>query len=499
MIRKLLLYFYLILLIASCQTRERKIYLGQGMMAGEATDNSIILQSRLTASDTLLSGDVPGHKGVAQFEISESPTFANAKLSGWMQADSLSDFIVKHTFNELKRATTYYYRLRYGPDRRNTSTSKTHAFKTNAGSEIEESYSMVVVTGMNYYHFHFGKYDSTGAYSGNDKALGYPALVAIKQKNPDYFIGTGDNVYFDHPSERDFQRALERGQTPHPGLFDGKEVVDEEGMRRKYHVQFYQPRYLQLFTNTSTYWEKDDHDYRMNDADPFMDFPISHELGIKNFREQLPVVTSGSDEPTYRTRRISKDLQLWFVEGRDFRDANDKPPGPDKTLWGKEQLDWLKTTLLQSDATFKLLISPTPMVGPDDAYKRDNHVNPEGFRDEGEAFFEWLVSNDLIKEHFYIVCGDRHWQYHARHPLGIEEFSCGALVDNNSRAGRLAGDPNSTDPDGLIEQYYVQGTPEQASGGFLYIKNTTGEHPMLHFEFYDENGRLLYENVKKAG
>jgi len=31
-----------------------------------------------------------------------------------------------------------------------------------------------------------------------------------------------------------------------------------------------------------------------------------------------------------------------------------------------EQNGWLKQTLKASDATFKLLISPTPMVGPDD-------------------------------------------------------------------------------------------------------------------------------------
>ena len=268
-------------------------------------------------------------------------------------------------------------------------------------------------------------------------------------------------------------------------------------MRKKYHEQFYQLRFRELFSETATYWEKDDHDYRMNDADPTTDFPISHVLGIKNFKEQLPVVDPASDGVTYRTRRINKDLQVWFVEGRDYRDANSKEAGPDKTLWGKEQLEWLKSTLQASDATFKILISPTPMVGPDDAYKKDNHVNPLGFRHEGEAFFNWLLENDFLQKHFYIVCGDRHWQYHAKHPSGVEEFSCGALVDNNSRAGRLAGDPNSTDPDSLIKQYYVQGTKEQATGGFLLVRNSLGEHPSLHFEFYDDEGTLLYENVKK--
>ena len=491
------LFLLSVIIISSC-AETPKIYLAQGIMSGEATEKSIILQARLTASDSLVNGDIPGMIGVGRFEISLNENFEDPQFSDWLMADSLNDYILKYTLQDLNPGEKYYYRLHYGNDKKNSIASQLGSFKTNFGKDNEGENSIVVVTGMNYYHFHYGKYDRTKAYEGDDKHLGYPALASILKLKPDYFIGTGDNVYFDHPSERDFKRNIERGRDPHPGGYDGKEVVDEVGMRRKYHEQFSQPRYKDLFSEVSTYWEKDDHDYRLNDADPYMDFAISHELGIKNFKEQVPIVTPGSDDKTYRTRRLSKDLQLWFVEGRDYRDANDKPDGPDKTLWGSEQLTWLKMTLLESDATFKILVSPTPMVGPDDAYKKDNHVNPKGFRAEGEAFFDWLIENDFLNKNFYIVCGDRHWQYHATHPKGIEEFSCGALVDNNSRAGRMAGDPNSTDPEGLITQHYVQGTSEQATGGFLYLKVSPGESPKLVFNYYDEQGELLYSTSKVA-
>ena len=78
-------------------------------------------------------------------------------------------------------------------------------------------------------------------------------------------------------------------------------------------------------------------------------------------------------------------------QGRDYRSPNMMEPGPGKILWGAEQLEWFKRTLAESDATFKILISPMPMVGPDDAkqaerpsdnhdsLKRDNHSNPQGF------------------------------------------------------------------------------------------------------------------------
>jgi alkaline phosphatase/alkaline phosphatase D len=187
-----------------------------------------------------------------------------------------------------------------------------------------------------------------------------------------------------------------------------------------------------------------------------------------------------------------------MVEGRDHRSPNAMPDGPDKSVWGETQKKWLKKTLQESDAVFKILVSPTPMVGPDDSYKSDNHTNQKGFRHEGDAFFTWLKENNFLEKNFYIICGDRHWQYHSIHPSGFEEFSCGALIDQNSRIGRSPGDPESTDPEGLIKQTYTQ---EERSGGFLQVNvqpREEGGVPQIAFEFYDEYGKLLYQLEKTA-
>ena len=174
---------------------------------------------------------------------------------------------------------------------------------------------------------------------------------------------------------------------------------------------------------------------------------------------------------------------------------------------GSEQLAWLKQTLLESDATFKILISPTPMIGPDDAnqagrqaeghdtFKRDNHSNPQGFQFERDAFFDWLEENDFLDKHFYIISGDRHWQYHSIHPRGFEEFSTGALVDANSRLGRYLGDPESNDPDALIEQPFTSPEP---TGGFLEVTVTPGAEPAAAFRWFDERGVLTYETIRRG-
>ena len=497
--KKIYILFSIAMVLLSCNSGNKNIFLGQGIMSGEATGSSIILQARLTVSDTLINGDLSGVNGIGRFQVDLQPSFDDPILSDWVEAVPEKDCIIKVKIKGLEPGNKYYYRLQYGRNQQSTFNSEKGSFKTLPGPNNETEVSLAIVTGMNYYHFHFGKYDGSKAYAGKDKRQGYPALKAIRNIRPDYFIGTGDNVYFDHPNRRNYDRAYEAGRNPHPGRYEGTEVIDVSGMRRKYHEQFVQPRFRDLFREVGTYWEKDDHDYRFNDADTTDNFSISHSLGIKNFKEQLPVVDpEDPNATTYRSHRMNKDLQIWLLEGRDYRSPNLMVDGPDKTLLGYEQLKWLKETLMNSDASFKMIISPTPMVGPDDAYKSDNHVNPNGFRYEGEALFKWLVDNGFLDKNLYFICGDRHWQYHAMHPSGFEEFSTGALVDNNSRPGRLAGDPNSTDPKGLIKQFYIQGDNASASGGFLMVKvKRENNIPVASFQHFDEQGILLYE-VKKV-
>ncbi len=491
-------------LAAAAQQSDFPVNLRQGAMAGEVTARSVILQSRLTSSSPFQDPRWEGVRGVggwAYFEVADNGEFRDARRTEWLEAVPPADFIVKTKVDGLRPASRYHYRLHYGPAKDDLRTSNAATFRTLAGAGAE-AYSLAIVTGMNYSFFHYTGSGRTRPYTGPDKHLGYPGLASILESKPDYFVGTGDNVYYDHPGHRG------RAQTQHE-------------MRKKHHEQYSQPRFLDLFREVASYWMKDDHDHRFNDSDqinpvlirmsnraPYYPkrnlyegesgsgFEPSHDLGLRIFREQLPVVDPKEANPvTYRTHRVSRDLQIWFVEGRDYRSPNDMPDGPWKTIWGAEQKSWLKKTLKGSDATFKLLISPTPMVGPDSGGKRDNHTNINGFRHEGDEFFEWLQAERFAADEFFIACGDRHWQYHSIHPSGYEEFSSGALVDANAILGTFPGDPNSTDPDGEIEQPYH--SPE-ASGGFLLISvRPDGDAGVARFRFYDENGTLLYEHEKR--
>ncbi|MBC7223556.1 MAG: alkaline phosphatase D family protein [Anaerolineae bacterium] len=472
----------------------------QGEMAGEVTQDSVVLQARLSEPRWLPWGDVRGRPGVAAFALSTTPDFRQAFRTRWMVATPEHDYIVKTRVTGLEPGTRYYYRLLSGPSVEQVEAGPTGTFRTLDAPGTSREVKLAIVTGMNRFAF-WATVLRDGAL--RQRFLGFPALETIVAHGVDFFLATGDSVYYDSPA---FNRAKTR-----------------EAMRAKWHAQFATPRFQALFLRVPTYWQKDDHDYRYDDADPHGPYEPSAALGAEVFLEQVPLADPRDPAPrTYRTYRINDLLQIWLMEGRDFRDPNTKPPGPDKSLWGAEQKAWLERTLLESDAVFKVLISPTPMVGVDDLYKgvqggvlapffggkplgqgddphrRDSHTTPYGFRDEAEAFFAWLVTNGFLEKNFYIVCGDRHWQYHAVHPTGVEEFSVGALVDGNARRGRRAGDPESTDPEGRVRQPYLQ---EEPSGGFLEltVRPPEADRPAVaEFAFYDEHGTLLYRVEKVA-
>lgn len=451
-----------------------EVQTAQGVLVGEVTETGALLQVRLTGiagPELDEAGEVPGMEGVACFEYGEREDGSDARRTEWMRATSERDFIVRAAVNGLQPGRTYFYRVIAGESEGEAKPGRGGKFRTLSGRESTEGVTFIVGSCMNYSSFMSGKPNGGGPRTATeeDLRLGYPAFAAMREVGADFFVGTGDIVYYDQPK---------------PTMPQG--IVE---LRKKWHEQFRFPRLIDFFERTPGYWSKDDHDFRYNDADLTGGKEPRAELGIALFREQMPIYVQGDvTSPTYRTHRIQKDLQIWLTEGRDHRSGNKEPDGEGKSLWGAEQKEWLKRTLKESDAAWKILISPTPMVGPDDASKTDNHVNLSGFRHEAEEFFGWLREKEIAG--FRIICGDRHWQYHSIHPSGVEEFGCGALNDENSRRGVSPGSPKGTDPEGKIRQPYLYGEP---TGGFLVVRvgrTEKGESEIL-FEHRDDRGKIM--------
>jgi alkaline phosphatase D len=133
--------------------------------------------------------------------------------------------------------------------------------------------------------------------------------------------------------------------------------------------------------------------------------------------------------------------------------------------------------MLASDATFRILISPTPIVGPDRSAKNDNHAN-QGFTHKGGELRSFLATQPDT----FVICGDRHWQYVSKDAAtGLTEFSCGPGSD--AHAGGFSMDQRTA------EHRFLR-----VKGGFLSVDVSRSDNqPRITFRHHDVRGGVVHE------
>ncbi|MDA1013401.1 MAG: alkaline phosphatase D family protein [Planctomycetota bacterium] len=389
-------------------------------------------------------GATPGAEGQVRVAYSTDESFRASVVSNWETVKPDHDFVHQFRLNGLRGGTKYFLKVeaRDNGDAP-TSAASTGSFNTPAESNQWQDVSFSVVTGQSYWDL--------------DDPAGYHIYPAMQKLGLHFIVPTGDTVYLDSEAPR--ARTVELA---------------------RYHWQrmYSLPRHVEFHRHVPGYWEKDDHDAWANDCWPTMSAPWMNPLtfkeGLAVFREQVPM-----GDLTFRTIRWGKGLQIWMVEGRDFRSPNNAPDGPNKLIWGKKQREWLKRTVLASDADFRVLISPTPIVGPDRARgKNDNHSN-KAFQTAGDDFRNWTKSEGL--KNFYVCCGDRHWQYTSVDlKTQLREFSCGPASDKH------AGGSPGRDP--RIQPFH------RVKGGFLTVNVFREEKvPTVAIRHHDVHGKVVEE------
>ncbi len=368
-----------------------------GVKIGETSDTSTVLWTRLTAraeadhqvdqwDENNPHWQAPGLAGELRFVYWES-TLSNKKTeTSWKEVSADDDFCHQVKLENLKPATSYVFEA----VAKGSHAKFSGKFTTAPAKKSAEPITFVVSTCQD-----FPRRD--------DKVNGHQIYKSMLAQKPAFFVQTGDTLYYDEP----------------------KPYAKDIGTARYKWNRLYSLPYLRSFhSQVPSYWMHDDHDLLKDDCWPGQTYGnLTWDQGLKIWREQIPQ----SDKP-YRTFRWGKNLQIWLPEGREFRSPNNINDGPQKTILGAEQWTWLEQSMSNSDATFKLYISATPVVGPDRKGKKDNHAN-KAFAHEGKRLREFL---NRIPGCF-VINGDRHWQYHSIDPdTGLNEFGSGAASDEHA-------------------------------------------------------------------
>ncbi len=462
MLKKSLIALWIVLASLSVWAgREVEFHQACGIRVGEVTGDSAIVWTRITQHSSRnsrwlrshgggpdfylppgmnvgdLEGEVPGMAGRVRIRYGVEGGQGESSIP-WVGVGSETDFTRKFQIGGLKPGTRYWLIAETSSaDGRVAHAPLKASFRTRATTDFPTDVLFTVVTGL--------------MYKDLDGSAGFRIFETMRKLRPGFIVMTGDNVYYDN----EYPRA------------NSQEIA-----RYHWHRMFSLPRHIAFFLEVPAYWQKDDHDIYFDDCWPSLNrkemSPFTFADGQRIFLEQTP-----APAVPYRTIRWGRDLQVWLTEGRDFRTPNTAPDGPSKSIWGETQRRWLKETLIASDATWKVLVSPTPIVGPDRPTKRDNHTNA-AFAWEGNEFRQWAKRN--LPGRFFVACGDRHWQYHSVHPeTGVTEFSCGPASD--AHAGGTPGE------DPRYHRFH------RVKGGFLSVEVRGGS---ISFRLHDVAGTPVY-------
>jgi len=428
----LILIIFSILFSCKPSVDDQGPYFANGMKNGWADQNSIVLWTRLTQNKSAhfnghpfveittekmkslaesqdiagiyntqipqglslkdMEGYCPGSEGQVLLKYYKNGDSNPIKTIDWSSVDPQKDFTYQWKIEGLEAGEKYQIRIYARPKKgAQISDSISASFILPPDPETKRDIKFCVVSCHD-----FNRRD--------DLENGHKIYPSMSQLQPDFFVHTGDIEYMDKP-------------TPY--------AMTEELMRFKWNRLFALPFQRSFFNHHTSYFMKDDHDVGFDDSYPGRDYGlVPFERGLEIFDlEQFP-----SHPKNYKTIRWGKDLQIWIVEGRNYRNQNHLKDGPEKTIWGAAQKQWFYETVTASNATFKVLITSSPILGPDRAKKNDNLSNAS-YAYEQEEILDFIRK----QQNLFIVNGDRHWQYvtHIKN-TSLWEFGCGAGTDSHA-------------------------------------------------------------------
>lgn len=407
----------LLLLVACAAPLSAAVYQATGIKIGEVMPTHAVVWTRLTLEpdarrkgtpfvevqkhqgihEAAAGGQIPPGKSLADMQYAVPGAAGSVRVrwwpehqrdlaqdTAWIAVDPAADFTAQVPLTALRPGTRYELVVESRAANGEAGASVDGRFTTPPEAADARPVRFVITT-------------CHDDWRRDNVENGFDAYAAITAWRPDFFVHTGDYVYLDKYYPFAVNAALARFKWNRTSAW---------------------PFVREFYRGTSSYFIKDDHDILRNDTAPGESYgDLSFKTGLDIEYEQLPMPR----DPPYRRVRWGRHLEIWLIEGREFRHKQ----GGQRTLLGPEQKRWLMTTLAASDATFRVVISGDAIVGPNVDYKKGDKgdsLSDEAFAAEGAEIRSFLAAQKNV----FVVAGDRHWQYHSVDPKsGLHEFGCG--------------------------------------------------------------------------
>jgi alkaline phosphatase D len=206
---------------------------------------------------------------------------------------------------------------------------------------------------------------------------GMKIYEAMRQRNPLFFVHSGDNIYADGPIAESV--VAENGQVWNnivtPQVAKVAETLDE--FRGRYRYNLLDENVRRFNAEVPQIWQWDDHEVINNWSDSKdlsgdaryteKNVPLLVARGARAFLEYAAMrpFSVRESQRVYRRYSYGSLLELFVLDMRSYRgpnSANLQPTPSGQTVFlGREQLDWLKGALDDSRAVWKVIAADMPL------------------------------------------------------------------------------------------------------------------------------------------
>jgi alkaline phosphatase D len=439
-------------------------YFRHGVASGDPRPHSVVLWTRVTPTAAAQPGSGKGPRVAVRWQVARDRAFTRIVARGKVTTGPARDHTVKIDPGNLAAGTTYYYRFLY-----QGQSSRVGRTRTAPGANADNG------------NLRLGMVSCSNWQAGWFSAYRHLA----DRDDLDLVVHLGDYLYEYAPGEYGYGQSEEDIRRHVPA----KEIVSLADYRQR-HAQYKQDPDLQrLHAKQAFVTTWDDHE-SANDA--WADGAENHNEGEgswaarkaaarRAYDEWMPVRMSGSARLNDGTRlfrrlRFGRLAELSMLDLRTYRSeqvAYQPDPAaddPSRTITGENQMRWLKESLQDDRALWKLVGNPV-MIAPvriPEAYVDEvseivgtpapkdgppyNVDQWDGYTADRRKVFDHIRDRGVNNAVF--LTGDIHsgWacdlpydaeSYAAGTPLGTSvatEFVCSSVTSNNLKD--ITGDPS---------------------------------------------------------
>ncbi|MGW2561280.1 alkaline phosphatase D family protein [Streptomyces sp. NPDC001514] len=320
-----------------------------GVASGDPLSDGVLLWTRITPSPDAVPGSGKGPDTEVSWEVAEDKGFARVVASGRTTATAASDHTVKVDVRGLRQAAVHYFRFTAG-----TAVSPVGRTRTApAADAAAPGVRFGVVSCANWESGYFSAYRHLAARADLDAILhlgdyiyeyatgGYPEeKYVVRQHEPKNEIVTLADYRTRHGKYKT-DADLQSLHAAHPliAIWDDHEIANDA-------------------------WSGGAENHTPGTEG---DFAARAAAAKQAYFEWMPVRAS-TEGTVYRRLRFGKLADLHLLDLRSFRSqqasvGSGSVDDPERSITGRAQLDWLKSGLASSDATWKL-VGTSVMISP---------------------------------------------------------------------------------------------------------------------------------------